>query len=419
MITKCRICDNTKLISVVNLGEQKLTGVFPKDINIPITSGPLSIVKCDESNNGCGLVQLSHSYDLEEMYGENYGYRSGLNVSMVNHLKDIHKLIEGQNILNDDDIILDIGSNDGTLLNMFDPKKYNLVGIDPTASKFKEYYSTNINVIPKFFSKNIFTEYYDKQKAKIITSIAMFYDLDSPLTFMKEVYDILDQDGIWIIEHSYLPMMLNFLTYDTICHEHIEYYRMKQIKWMADRVGFNIAFATNNYINGGSIMIILHKNKSDDFYVNKFLNIEIINKLDTINPYKVFANNVLNHKKTLINLIKQLNYNHKTVCGLGASTKGNVILQYCGFTKDDIKCIAEVNKDKFGHFTPGTNIPILSEEEVFKMNPDYLLVMPYHFKDGIVKNNSVYLKNGGAFIFPLPNKISLVTWRKNDNYLAS
>lgn len=394
------------MVSIINLGNQFLTGVFPKSEKQTITFGPLELVKCQEINNSnhCGLVQLRHSYDLNKMYGENYGYRSGLNQSMVNHLqgkvKKIMKLIP----LVPGDIILDIGSNDSTLLQAYPKDRFVLVGIDPV-EKFKKYYPSHIQLIPDFFSADSFRKKFGEKKAKIITSIAMLYDVENPLNFMRQVHQILADDGVWIFEQSYMPTMLEKNAYDTICHEHLEYYRLKQIKWMTDRVGFKIIDVEFNNINGGSFSVMVAK--SDTFFtessaLKKLLNEEESKGLSTLKPYEEFKQRVYKHRSELRQVIHKIKADNKKIIGYGASTKGNVLLQFCELTEADIPFIAEVNEDKFGCYTPGTHIPIIPEQEAKAMKPDFLLVLPWHFKESFLKKEKDYLESGGRLLMPLP-----------------
>ena len=407
-IERCRICSNRRLSSVLSLGEQALTGIFPKTKEQKVVSGPLELVKCDESQqtDTCGLVQLMQSYDKHQMYGEDYGYRSGLNKSMVEHLRaKVRKIMNGMT-LDAGDLIVDIGSNDSTLLQFYPEQGLLLVGIDPTGNAFKEYYPSHIQLIPDFFSAKILKEAFGNKKAKVVTSIAMFYDLDSPLDFMRQIFDILTDDGVWVFEQSYLPTMLKINAYDTICHEHLEYYRLKQIKWMAERVGFKIIDLELNSVNGGSFSVTVAKSNSpyreNQALVRQWLGEEEKEGLGTMGPYQDFRRRVMNHKIELLDFLQRLKSDHKKVFGYGASTKGNVILQYCSLTEKDIPCIGEINAKKFGCLTPQTHIPIVSEEEVKALRPDYLMVLPWHFKDYFLEREKDYLKSGGKLFFPLP-----------------
>lgn len=264
-IEKCRICGNRNLKSIINLGNQKLTGVFPLEGEC-VPGAPLEVVKCEKKgkHDACGLVQLRYSCDITEMYGDNYGYRSGLNESMVAHLKDIVTNIKETVHLEQDDLIIDIGSNDCTLLKCYASPELSLdfVGIDPSGAKWLEFYPDNVTLISEFFTATCIKGIRKNKKAKVITSIAMFYDLEDPISFAKDVVELLHDDGVWVMEQSYLPAMLQSRAFDTICQEHLEFYSLKQIKWIADHVGLKIIKVDLNNTNGGSFRVTLAKNMS-------------------------------------------------------------------------------------------------------------------------------------------------------------
>jgi len=400
-IDKCRISGSPNLIDILSLGQQCLTGIFPNSKEENITKGPLNLVWCPDS----GLLQLKHSYSLTEMYGDNYGYRSGLNQSMINHLTNKIKLIERLTPLDKNDIVLDIGSNDATALKAYESDCVK-VGMDPTGSKFKNYYTDNITLIPDFFSASKFHEYYPKRKAKIITAIAMFYDLEKPVKFVEDIANILDDNGIWHFEQSYMPSMLRTNSYDTICHEHLEFYSFKVVKDLLEHCGLRVVDVQMNGINGGSFAVTACKKeanyKSHMPIIDWMLRQEDGMGLDTPKPYRDFEDRVFKHKKNLLELIEALVSDGKKIIGYGASTKGNVLLQFCGLNFEHIPFIAEVNEDKFGCYTPGTHIPIISETEARLMKPDYFFVLPWHFKSNILEREKDYIEQGGKFIFPLP-----------------
>ena len=400
-IEKCRISESKNLLNVLSLGEQCLTGVFPKSKTEKITKGPLDLVWCPDS----GLLQLKQSYSTEEMYGDNYGYRSGLNTSMVSHLTNMVGFLERLIPLSKDDLVIDIGSNDATLLKAYKNKCHKL-GLDPTGLKFKEFYTDEISLIPTFFSANIFDNFSLNKKAKIITSIAMFYDLENPISFVKDIEHCLSADGIWHFEQSYMPTMLRINSYDTICHEHLEFYSFKVVKNILENCSMKVLDVQMNSVNGGSFAVTACKKEASYIpnlsIINWMLRQEDDLGLDTPKPYRDFEERVFKHRKSLKELIESLVANGKRVFGYGASTKGNVLLQFCGFTPEQIPYIAEVNESKFGCFTPGTNIPIISEKEAREMSPDYFLVLPWHFKHSILEREKLFIENGGKFIFPLP-----------------
>ncbi|HEX9389986.1 MAG TPA: class I SAM-dependent methyltransferase [Usitatibacteraceae bacterium] len=401
-ITHCRVGNDSHLVSVLNLGYQALTGVFPHNAGERVTVGPLELVWCPQS----GLLQLKHSYNAEEMYGDNYGYRSGLNQSMVNHLTDKVAYLERLVPLSAGDIVVDIGSNDATTLKAYRTKGIKRIGIDPTGKKFAEYYPAEISLVPDFFSADAYRS-VEKKPARIVTSIAMFYDLESPIDFAKQIESILADDGVWHFEQSYMPSMLRTNSYDTICHEHLEYYSLGVVKTILEKSGMRLVDVVMNSINGGSFAVTAAKasNKSiktNDAVVNWLLDQEDRMGLNTPRPYRDFEERVFRHRDDLKRLIAALNADGKKILGYGASTKGNVTLQFCGLTAKDIPAIAEVNQEKFGRVTPGTHIPIISEAEARAMKPDYFLVLPWHFKDGILRREKEYLASGGKFIFPFP-----------------
>lgn len=400
-INCCRICYSANLVPILSLGEQFLTGVFPKRIDQELTKGPLDLIWCFD----CGLVQLKQTYDLREMYGVNYGYRSGLNPSMANHLINKIKHLEKFANLQKEDMVIDIGSNDGTSLNAYEADCIK-VGIDPTAQKFSEFYNDDIQVISDFFTATLIKEIFPTKKAKIITSIAMFYDLEDPNSFVIDIEQCLDDNGIWHFEQSYLPSMLRTNSYDTICHEHLEYYSLSVVKELLAKHKMKIIDVQLNSINGGSFAVTACKNnsqlRSNDSILDWLLKQEEDLKINTIEPYKEFEINMHRNRASLLSLISSINNDGKKILGYGASTKGNVLLQFCNITSSQIPFIAEINEEKYGCYTPGTNIPIISEIEAKEIKPDYFLVLPWHFRENILRHETDYLNSQGKFIFPLP-----------------
>lgn len=402
-ISKCRICGSSNLINIMSLGEQTLTGVFPRSKKEKVTSGPVDLVHC-ASEGCCGLVQLKQSYDLSEMYGMNYGYRSGLNASMVKHLHSKVDKILSLGILQHGDLVIDIGSNDATTLRAYPPGLYQLVGIDPTGVKFSSYYPPEIHLIPEFFSAEAVAKALSGKKAKVISSFSMFYDLEDPIAFAKEIEGALDAEGVWIFEQSYLPAMLRTNSFDTICHEHLEFYALKQINWIAEKAGLKVLDVEFNDVNGGSFSITAAKvgstHQPNTEWLNKILDDEQALGLETTKAFDDFKVRVEAARVELMNFLITAKKEGKRVCGLGASTKGNVLLQYYGIDEQLLPQVGEVNEDKFGSYTPATLIPLVPEEQVLESNPDYLLVLPWHFRSFFVSLPSM---KGRTLVFPLPN----------------
>jgi NDP-4-keto-2,6-dideoxyhexose 3-C-methyltransferase len=406
-IDKCRICGNPRLLTVMDLGSQALSGRFPKKDDPDPPTAPLVLVKCDNSRNpdACGLVQLKHSVDPGEMYGNEYGYRSGINKTMSNHLGGIVEKATGIVMLNAGDIVLDIGSNDGTLLKSYHMTDIRRIGIDPGGEQFKKYYPPEIDLVSDFFTAENFSRAFPDRKAKIITSIAMFYDLEDPLEFVRNIGRILHKDGVWILEQSYLPTMLEMNSFDTICHEHLEYYAFHQIDWLLRKNNLRALDIDFNIINGGSFRVYVgHADSTlipNAAALGQVIQKEDALKLDTEKPYRNFCARVESIRIRLNALLHAEKAKGKKIYVYGASTKGNVILQYFGVDASLITAAAERNPEKWGSRTPGTNIPIVSEEEA-RAAADYFLPLPWHFKKEFLERETEFLKNGGRFIFPLP-----------------
>lgn len=401
--TRCRIAD-APLETFLDLGKQSLTGVFPRTVDTAVAISPVELAWCPES----GLVQLAHDYPPELMYGETYGYRSGLNAGMVRHLQQKISILERfHRPLMAGDVVLDIGANDATTLKAYKTSGLTRLGIDPSAEKFRHFYPDEIKLEVDFFSAAAYRRLSDKP-AKIITSIAMFYDLPDPIGFAKDIASVLDDDGIWHFEQSYLPLMLSQLAYDTACQEHLEYYSLSVVKRILDAAELKLVDVTTNDVNGGSFAVTaMHKRATpvmdNQPVIDWMLEKEARIGLHTAAPYQAFAAKTKQHARELNDLVASLKASGKRVMGLGASTKGNVVLQYAGLDHTLLDGISDVNPDKWGCVTPGTHIPIMSEADAAKMAPDYYLVLPWHFRSGIVAREAEFLSKGGKLLFPLPN----------------
>ena len=401
IIHNCRICNSNNLKDVIDLGEQVITSRFPYYMDFSTPKTPIVLTLCSE----CGLLQLKQTIVSQELYEHEYGYRSGISNTMRTHLKNYQEEILSKVELVDGDIIVDIGSNDSTMLQYYD-KKYTRVGIDPTGKQFQEYYG-DVNLIADYFTKAIFQNRYGNSKCKIVSSISMFYDLPDPVQFAKDIYDILEDDGIWTCEQSYVVTMLEQNSFDTICHEHLEYYALHQIKLIADKANLKIIDVLFNDCNGGSFRIYFAKKDS----LKHVESVELIQNIlftesvkGIMNPdiYRNFIQNCDNEMEKLCNFIDIVNNNSEEIYLYGASTKGNCLLQYADITYKEIKYAVERNPKKIGKMTT-TGIKIIGEEKMRKKPPAYLLVLPWHFRDEIIERESEYLYNGGQLIFPLPH----------------
>ncbi len=400
---KCRNCRKKNFKKILNLGFQPISSLFYKSRKRKLKSYPLDLYKC----NYCDLIQFSKLAPLDDMYGSTYGYRTSLSKYMINHMKKKFEKFNNFKYLKKKSNLLDIGSNDGTFLNFFAKKRkdLSLFGMDPSSEKFSNYYNKKINLISDYFSKKKLDIYLNKinfkKKFNLITSFAMFYDIEDPNSFTKDIFNLLDKNGIWISEFSYFPLLLKNLTYDQICHEHVTYYTLNTFKQIAEKNGFKIIDVSFNEINGGSIEVICAKKGSNHYSnlskIQKVLDDEKkINNESYLNLSKRIAN-VKNFLKILLS-----NIDSKKIIGYGASTKGNIVLNHCGINQKHLKYICDENPYKFGRYTPGSNIKIISKKEMRKRKPKYLLVLIWSFRSEVIKQEIKFIKNGGKLIFHLP-----------------
>lgn len=407
----CRICGSRALTPVVALGDQYISGAFAgPDGKPPVQRRiPLDLVRCDPGldQDACGLVQLRHSVPPKILY-RSYWYRSGINQTMRDNLAGIAHAAAELAQVQAGDLVIDIGCNDGTLLKSYRTKGLRLLGFDP-ASNIVEYAKANgVPVVNDFFSAANLRAVYAEEKPKVITSIAMFYDLENPHLFVGDIKSLLHERGVWILELSYLPTMLRMNSFDTLCHEHLEYYSLAPLERLLAEHQLEVVDVNLNDINGGSFRIAVgHAGKLSPLAearerVQQLRLQEFEMALDTDAPYAVFRRNIEKIRKELLAFLKKAKARKKRVHGYGASTKGNTILQYCGITPDLVPAVADRNQDKWGSFTIGTNLPIISEEESRKQKPDYYLALPWHFLEEFKQREGEFLKRGGQFVVPMP-----------------
>jgi NDP-4-keto-2,6-dideoxyhexose 3-C-methyltransferase len=415
--TNCRICGEDDLRTILNLGDQPLSGVFPRaDEKDPSTS-PLDLVRC--ASPECGLLQLRHTAELSEMYGATYGYYSSISPMMVDHLEkkteDLIRFAE----LRKGDVVLDIGCNDGTLLNSYGADRGLVrVGMDHSAAKFSDHYDSDIRVIYDFFSANQTRQLIGDKKCKVITSIAMFYDLDDPISFARDIAEVLDHDGIWAAELSYLPLLLKQLTYDQVCHEHVTYLGLRDMDLILRRCGLRLLDVWFNDMNGGSFYFYAGKeggpHRPNTGKLEALLAEEAV--LGTEPPYERLRNRVLNHRDEVRCFFDFAKAAGKTVCGYGASTKGNVVMNYCDIGQKDLVVIGDRNPEKDGRVTPGTRIPIVSHSELRARKPDYIFSFIWHLRREVIADELDYLREGGKLVFALP-RLHVVDSSNYERYL--
>ncbi len=408
----CRVCGSEALTQVISLGDQHLQGSFvkPGKEEPPLRKIPTSLVRCDpmRDEKACGLLQMEYTVPPEVLYSA-YWYRSGTNNTMRNHLKEIAH--EVANLIGRNEVrVLDIGCNDGTLLANY-PEQFIKFGVDPSdiAREIVSKPGFEATIVQDLFPSEELHARLGGRPLDIITAIAMFYDLEDPVAFTRGIKEILAPDGLWIFEMSYMPLMLEMNAYDTICHEHLEYYSLATVEYVLRQCGLKVINATTNDTNGGSIRCYAthdanfrYRNPSFKENVRRLRQREFDLALDTDRPYRNFQDRINVHREDLNALLRRLKKDSKRVHIYGASTKGNTILQWCGIDQRVIDVAAERNPDKYGASTLGTDIPIVSEADSRAMEPDYYLVLPWHFRTEFLDRERATIEGGVGMIFPLP-----------------
>lgn len=392
-IFKCRSCKSSKLIDIFALGDQYLSDFVLQSTKKKPENYPLALVLCGD----CTLLQLKHTTPPSSLYHDRYGYYSGISSTIRADLKDVVKNALSRVNPSSDDILVDIGSNDATLLKYY-TSLYQRVGFDPV-SKFKKYYDEpNLSFVNDYFSYRSFSGRFPKQKAKVITVISCFYDLDDPNSFVEDLQKTLASDGLLIIQQNYLVGMLKQNAIDNVVHEHLEYYSLTSLTKLLNRHGLDVVDAQVNDINGGSFRVYVRHMDT----LKKMRLVEAKMKLHDRWTYYLFGMRVNQARKHLYEFVKKVTDEGKKVYLYGASTRVNTLLQYAGLDNKLLTAAVERNPDKFGKKIASIDLPIISEEQARKEKPDYMLVGPWFFREEICKREEEYVRNGGALLFPLP-----------------
>ena len=399
-IKNCRNCKNTELFDLFSLGKISFTGRFPNTIRQNVPKAYLNVLMCKK----CKLVQLDRNFDLNYLYGKSYGYRTGINKTMTDHVKKIVRKCSALVKLKSKQYVLDIGSNDATLLNFY-ANDIIKVGVDPLVNKYKKFYKKINYKISNFFKIKDIEKIKIKKKFKIISALSVFYDLRDPNKFIKEIKKILDDKGVFVLEHVDLYYIIKNNIFDTICHEHLVFYSSKIIIEMMKNNGLKVFNHEYNEINGGSSRYYICHSKANfkvSKNIKKVLLRENLQGIGLKKTYKLFFTKILNEKIKNIKLIKKIKNEKQDIHGYGASTKGNVLLQFYNINNKVVNYIADRNPLKWNSFTPGTRIKIISESQSRKIKPHFYLVLPWHFKNEILIREKNIRKKGTKFIFPLP-----------------
>ena len=411
-IGACRMCGSVNLTPILSLGDLYVSNFFSPSESDHGIKAPLELVLCNQKDGGCGLLQLKHTVSSEAMF-RTYWYRSGINKSMTDELAGIAGKIESIVSLKSGDFIIDIGSNDGTLLRSYKRVPgLNLVGFEPARNLEELGKKGTTKIFTDFFNFSAWRKEFGNAKAKVITAIAMFYDLDDPNDFVSDVVKCLDDEGIFVIQMMYLPSFLKRNAFDGICHEHLEYYSLLSLENLLKRHGLEIFdVEMREHVNEGSLRVYIRKtgkgsslnipDGAEERIASFRANEEDLGLGDK-KVYEELVRKVLESKKKTFSFIRQEVAKGKKIHGYAASTKGNTTLQFYGLTPDLIKAIADRNPDKWGRITVGTRIPVISEEDSRKMKPDYYFVLAWHFLPEFIERESEFFQRGGKFIVPMP-----------------
>jgi NDP-4-keto-2,6-dideoxyhexose 3-C-methyltransferase len=387
----CRLCGSSELEDAFSLGEQYINDFVDKDMVTAGNKAPLDLVMCEQ----CSLIQLRHTAPQELLYTRHYWYRSGVTETMRNALRDVSAAVEKMVGLRAGDVVLDIGANDGTLLGSFEVPGLVKVGCEPANNLIEMLSKHTEYVMHDFWSSQRYNELavgWAIGKAKVITALGMFYDLDDPNLFINDIQKTLAEDGVFVAQLMCLASMLDKNDLGNICHEHIEYYSYASLKYMFEKNGLEIFKVEENSVNGGSYRIFARHLKKGSIEFNERCSMSDLHD---------FKSRIDENRDKCVSFIKEEVRKGKTVYVYGASTKGNVILQYYGLDHTLITAAAERSPEKWGKYTIGTGIPIISEEEARRAQPDYFLVLPWAFFKEFYEREAEWRAKGGKFILPL------------------
>lgn len=410
-ISCCRVCQSQGLVNVLSLGDLAVSDFVDNPVVETGIKAPLELVMCDIQQEGCGLLQLRHTVSSEAMY-RNYWYRSGVNKTMTDELNDIASNAAQCANLKSGDFVIDIGANDGTLLRGYKVAGLSTVGFEPARNLYEYGKVGTTKIIVDFFSEDAWSSEFGQAKAKAITAVGMFYDLDDPNTFVADVCKCLDDQGVFVIQMMYLPLALKKNAFDGICHEHLEYYTLASLENLLSRHGLEIFdVQMRAEINEGSVRFFIRKvdtknGPQSEGGLDRVAQLRLSERtlgLERVEVYEAFVERVLAEKEKTLNFLRQEKANGKTIHGYAASTKGNTTLQFYGITTELIDAIADRNVTKWGKYTVASGIPIISEEESRSKQPDYYFVLAWHFLPEFLNREVRFLNRGGEFVVSMPS----------------
>ena len=401
-IDKCQICSSNNLIDVINLGVQPLANSLLNNLQKEkqIEKYPINIVRCKK----CTLLQIDYIVDQKKVYHLDYPYLPGITTTVNNEQKDLADYLCKELNLKNNEFVVDIGSNDGSLLKHFKNNKLKVLGVEPT-NIAKIANQNNIETIQSFFNEETAEKILDSHgKAKLITSTNVFAHMSTLGDVMDAIKKLLDSDGYFCFENHYIIEILNKVQYDTFYHEHLRTYSLISLEKLFNMYDLNLFDAQIVTRYGGSIRCIVSNSKKNktsrlNDLIEKEKKILINNSTFT---YDNFAKKIITSKKKMIEMISKLKDDKKKIIAKSCPARAVVLLNYCGLNSTHIDYISEQPTSlKLDYFVPGTNLKIKSDDTLIDDKPDYLLLLAWHLSDPIMnKWNKRGLKS--KYIVPLP-----------------
>lgn len=407
-ITACRLCGNTALHPVARSAELALSGLFPASAAVQEPRGPIELVRCDREGapDACGLVQLRHVYDPAVLYGPDYAYRSASDPAMARHLAGVAGRIRRLVTFEAQDVLLDIGSNDATLLACFAPPAPALLGVDPLAERLRRFYRPDMRTVSDFFSVEALRARYGAKRVRAVTSLGVLDCVADPLAFAVQVRDVLDDEGIWCFEQSYLPTLLQRGAYDAFGHERCSYWSVHQVRWLAERAGLKILDIFTSDLHGGSFTVTVGRMRTQragpPSALAWYLETEASRGLDRAAAWEAFERTADDRKMRLLALLDQIRGSSARLVAWGATERGSILLQSCGIGVERIDCVLDCDDALSGRFLPGTKLEVVAESRGLEPRPDFILVLPWHQREALALRHEYFLRAGGKLIFPLP-----------------
>ena len=401
---KCRMCNSDKLELFLDLGFTPPADNFltEKQLKGPEVYYPLTVNVCHE----CGLIQLGYVVPADKLYNSNYPYESSTTKTGRDHFFQMAQKICNRFNLKKESLVVDLGSNVGVLLQGFKNEGMTVVGVEPSVNIVRIAIENGIETIPSFFTMDAVDEILEKHgKVSVLTATNVFAHIDDLNDFMKTLDKSLSDDGIFVFEAPYFVNLLKNLEYDTIYHEHLSYISVKPIKLFFEKHGFEIFDIEEVVIHGGSLRVFVSRKgkqlKSE--IIEKMIQLEQKEEIYNIESLKKFADKVYTHRNELTSLLNELKNKGKRIVCVSAPAKGMTLMNYCNIDKSICDYVTEKSKMKIGKFTPGTHVPVVSDDIFHKDYPDYAVLLAWNFADEIIKNLSVFQQNGGKFIIPIPH----------------